>query len=547
MGVKYFYGWLKRKCSEAIFSFPCKKTIDVLALDLNGIIHPCAQRVFKYGMYSQHRGLFQASPVVPNKQKMTKLYAEIANKIHKLILTLKPRKKVIVCIDGVAGFAKMNQQRSRRFRSGKDRDSSTLLFDPNCITPGTYFMSGLKQYLMFYFQSMITVDARWSNLELYFSPADVEGEGEHKILLYLRKYIDEKLSCCIVGMDADLVMLALTLQHEHVYIFREDEQRRDISIIDITLLKQLLIKNMRWGRTFNEYHGIRDFVVLCFLVGNDFLPECPTVAILEDGIEKLIECYRFFGRRHGHLTNIKSLNILPFSKILEKLSEFEETILNTRLKKKGYYFEDKLLLEYSKGSAVDLKSYKKAYYKKKMDGCKIESVCREYTRGLHWIFQYYVNGMPDWRWCYKHHYAPFLSDLSVYMKENAKPIRFIIRPPVTQFQQLLMVLPPQSISLLPKGLHDVMSILKEFYPETFEIDFSGKRNDWEAVVLLPFLDVAKLQKQFVTSYSKVHPRIREKNKRGVNFLMYYQSKLQKRIRSQFGSFDNCNTRIRVVD
>ena len=35
---------------------------------------------------------------------------------------------------------------------------------------------------------------------------------------------------------------------------------------------------------------------------------------------------------------------------------------------------------------------------------------------------------------------------------------------------------------------DSNSELIEYYPENFETDLNGKKHDWEAVVLLPFID-----------------------------------------------------------
>lgn len=35
---------------------------------------------------------------------------------------------------------------------------------------------------------------------------------------------------------------------------------------------------------------------------------------------------------------------------------------------------------------------------------------------------------------------------------------------------------------------DENSLIKSYYPEEFETDLNGKRAEWEAVVLIPFID-----------------------------------------------------------
>jgi 5'-3' exoribonuclease 1 len=60
------------------------------------------------------------------------------------------------------------------------------------------------------------------------------------------------------------------------------------------------------------------------------------------------------------------------------------------------------------------------------------------------------------------------------------------------FVFLLGVLPPTSRYLLPTALQPLMvdgeSPLLHFYPDDFQLDQNEKKQDWEAIVLLPFID-----------------------------------------------------------
>lgn len=68
--------------------------------------------------------------------------------------------------------------------------------------------------------------------------------------------------------------------------------------------------------------------------------------------------------------------------------------------------------------------------------------------------------------------------------------------PFLPFQQLLAVLPAASKEHLPHAYHKLMtqatSKVIDYYPADFETDLNGKKQDWEAVVLIPFIDENRL-------------------------------------------------------
>jgi len=60
-------------------------------------------------------------------------------------------------------------------------------FDSNCITPGTEFMAALSAQLAFFIRHKVETDAHWRAPHIILSGHEVPGEGEHKIMEYLRR------------------------------------------------------------------------------------------------------------------------------------------------------------------------------------------------------------------------------------------------------------------------------------------------------------------------------------------------------------------------
>lgn len=60
-------------------------------------------------------------------------------------------------------------------------------WDSNVITPGTEFMVTLAHYLRFYVAHRINTNKAWQNIKVLFSDGSEPGEGEHKIMDFIRK------------------------------------------------------------------------------------------------------------------------------------------------------------------------------------------------------------------------------------------------------------------------------------------------------------------------------------------------------------------------
>ena len=94
--------------------------IDILMIDMNGILHRSAQKIYKYGDFKPPKRLLAPNNKINNKggiQTQIKVFKDICDTVDHLINITNPKKKIILCIDGVAPTSKQNQQRQRRFRS----------------------------------------------------------------------------------------------------------------------------------------------------------------------------------------------------------------------------------------------------------------------------------------------------------------------------------------------------------------------------------------------------------------------------------------------
>eukprot|EP00577_Skeletonema_sp_RCC1716_P004334 CAMPEP_0113422210 /NCGR_PEP_ID=MMETSP0013_2-20120614/28337_1 /TAXON_ID=2843 ORGANISM="Skeletonema costatum, Strain 1716" /NCGR_SAMPLE_ID=MMETSP0013_2 /ASSEMBLY_ACC=CAM_ASM_000158 /LENGTH=1367 /DNA_ID=CAMNT_0000309935 /DNA_START=266 /DNA_END=4369 /DNA_ORIENTATION=- /assembly_acc=CAM_ASM_000158 len=409
---------------------------DRLYLDMNGIIH-CASHNNSEEELEKEKELnadnngnvtpeLSASGITEEQ-----IFQNVCYYLDRVVSDIvQPKQLVYLAIDGVAPRAKMNQQRSRRYRSGGEKeiemhlmtlqstqgrngkyneddnermsreylieadggafdgywstesnqargsqrftgtmtagsDSSTVAspvassanvdpkqhaFHSNSITPGTPFLYRCSQNILAFVRQKLETDPKWQDLTIIFSGHDVPGEGEHKIMDFIRHEktkpgYDPNTRHCVFGQDGDLIMLGLATHEPHFCLLREEvvfdmarkkavqalaklENQKELNddsqvetvpaasvqpplsaaiqsyihnsnfeLLHLSVLRDYLALEFETSEFYpsSKYKlepTIDDFVFMTFLVGNDFLPHMPALDIGEEAFDLIFYAYK---------------------------------------------------------------------------------------------------------------------------------------------------------------------------------------------------------------------------------------------------------------
>jgi 5'-3' exonuclease len=450
-----------------------------------------------------------------------KLIIWVCEKIVYYINLINPSRNVLIAFDGVAPVAKLEQQRNRRYKTWYtanfiSEDDVKEKWDTTAITPGTKFMERLNKDIQNYFNN------KFKNLNIMISATEKCGEGEHKIYKYIRdnsKYHYDT-NTIIYGLDADLIMLTLihTKICENLYLFRETPHF--ITSIDNTLKPEehYVLDIFELGEKLNEQMTkdpnkdcVLDYIFLCFLLGNDFMPHFPALNIRTNGIEILLETY------HNLFTNEtiiykNKINWKNLRKLIEELAKNEISYCEheMKLKNKGEKRfqnrqfkskEEELTMmpmydrKVEKYIDIGEDGWQERYYKQ-LFGIDItderrKQICINYLEGLEWNLKYYTKDCPDWQWCYKYKYPPLLEDLYKYIPHF--DTEFIENKPeesVKPLVQLAYVLPRNSLHLLPHNIYEKLIIKHpDWYRLDYNILWAYCKYFWEGHIVLPHIDI----------------------------------------------------------
>jgi 5'-3' exonuclease len=295
---------------------------------------------------------------------LDKLEDDFQQQVWVLIMSIvnkfKDLKTLILAVDGVAPGGKLKQQRQRRFKSALHNNAS-VNFDSNVITPGTEFMIRLSTFLT----KKITTHRSDLPETVIYSSHLVEGEGEHKIMGYYREGQVSSLSGnhVIYGLDADLIMLSLLSPQDKIILYRESTDSLDI--LNIDLFKQHIQNELKTKTS------VQDFVIMSFLLGNDFLPRHFALEELAETIELLMTIYKehqftFINTNknidNNNDYNINNINHQQWHLFLIELSQREQSLL-TQLSLRDDY-QSAALNAAKGGGQFDVDAYHQTYYDK---------------------------------------------------------------------------------------------------------------------------------------------------------------------------------------
>ena len=381
--------------------------------------------------------------------------------------------------------------------------------------------------------------------EILVSTSAEPGEGEHKIYAYIRDNAEyhQHTSTAIYGLDADLIML--TLNHLHVapnmYLFRETphfiktiDRSLDPNqnyVLDIPMLAEELgtqLNNNKRPTAERQMKIIRDYIFICFMLGNDFMPHFPALNIRTTGIDLLLNAYNHvLGSKGKYLTTGENTETTAevkviwsnLKKLIQYLAEDEheyiknEYILRRKRRngKHSYrasqtaddiitslpvvdYYSEEYINPFEFG-------WQERYYSElfdmDIDDERKKAISINYLEGLEWTLTYYTTGCKNWRWTYKYHYPPLLSDLLRYVPffdmEFVETVD--MANPVKSEVQLAYVLPRHKLNLLPQKIHRaLMKEIPECYQDNLPMKYAFCRYLWEAHIDFPEMEIANLER-----------------------------------------------------
>ena len=548
MGIPSYYRQLLQDVPELVIKQHPTDALSWLFMDYNGLIYHCLQRA-DVPPYSEE-----------NREEWETAFLEIVvSSTLWMIRQVAPTVGVFLAMDGVVPMAKMRQQRLRRFTSVwlRTHDASQKQeaaqtenakksdhWDTNAITPGTVFMTRLRQRLERMIQEHGT---NW-----HLSSSDEPGEGEHKILSAWRTGAYQG-SVAVYGLDADLIVLSLlgmeTAGRSQVWLFREEQvveakptpPRGDkphtplhkrlgrchthfagegcgdacVSTMEwfsVHALRSWLIREVAPAshRTF-----LLSYIMAMSFLGNDFLPRSIGLTLRQEGHSVLIDALHLLLSQGTSLVCPDTLELREdgLLRLLRMFASQEETHIAHALfqKQRQARYVDRVPLGDKdwpltqneeafllRGKDTLVPGWEDLYRTTFFPGQERSRICSEYLYGIQWNWAYYTGRYEEV--CFNWYYPFTLPPLWIWMSDQTCPsfpgtvqVRVTDIRPV---EQLAAVLPLESWGLIPPCAERSLPLLAPYwFPSSFSFHSVGKRFFWECEAMIPIPSIMEIKRR----------------------------------------------------
>lgn len=512
MGIPFFGRYLQTHYGSKILKTVAKGSNEYLYVDFNSLIHRCGQVVAANNVYSSEPELFDA------------VYECIVQYTLNIIDMIRPTKGTFLGVDGIPPLAKMYQQRKRRFMAMKEkhylkkRDDTGVRWNPGVVTPGTTFMKGLSRVL----------EQRLASKSVTISDWTEEGEGEHKIFAYLQRIDAPDKKVIIYGLDADMIMLSLlhpeiqiTLMREKEEVDVDDPRPRDFNFLSM--------ESLRGAHKENDDGFMTDFVFLCMLLGNDFLPPLSHLSIKNKGIDRVVSLYqnmydktkRRIVSRVVKANKTTHVDFGVLRDLLQELADEEDVDMadaclkyfDARPRKGG---QDMHWTNYplshkppEKMITPSRPGWRTAYYHHLFKQPDVALITQQYLEGLEWNIRYYLEHKnPICQWYYEHSYSPTILDCVNFLQAHPDGVKtawerpYEEEPSMTPDLQLLAVLPSSQEKLIAEPYNEIMHKVglgcTHLYPTDFHVHTFLKTAVWECHPVLPNIDLHRIQRAMLS-------------------------------------------------
>ena len=358
MGVPGLFGYCLKKFGNFIITKSITSKIHYLFIDGNGFIYNAVENIIKrtctkdIGKYDLYHMIYE---------KTLELLEEVIKLINPEI--------VYLTFDGVAPMAKINQQRSRRYKTkyeddfksylnlkyGKKENELNHIWSNVLITPGTEFMNNLDLYFNKKFEEI----NKSTDIKFLYNGSNVHGEGEHKILNYIRENKELKNKDIVIhGLDGDLIFLLMLTdikekKNNNIYILRETKTKHSTikSFLNVNDLRKLFIDELTENIKINKpefnfsLNNLVDLIFIFFFIGNDFLPCQRFLNIYDNGVDLLLKNYISTISKYESITIVNNsdinYNILAFYYFIQlcTITENEEFQKIKESRNRDIYFK----------------------------------------------------------------------------------------------------------------------------------------------------------------------------------------------------------------